>query len=193
MSLSKQFTRREKILLTILAILFLGCVYFLAVQRPVSDAQMNLQQETDRLNTELMVLEAKQQNMDRMRAELEQMTDQQSIAPIPTYDNLQQLMGFLNAALSPANDYSFQFQDVQKEENSSILRRGLSLSFTCPSYETARQIAQQLQNCPYRCQLSNFSMAPAGTRNQPQPESLPLTSGAVQASLTITFFETTTA
>ena len=35
MSLSKQFTRREKALMTILALLMVGAAYFFAVHQPV--------------------------------------------------------------------------------------------------------------------------------------------------------------
>lgn len=67
MKLSKQFTRREKVLLVILALLLLFALYYLAVHRPVTEALDRIQAESDTVSMDLAVLEAKQQHMAQMR------------------------------------------------------------------------------------------------------------------------------
>ena len=189
MKLSKQFTRREKVLLIILALLLLFAVYFLAVHRPVTEALDRIQAESETVSADLMVLEAKQQRMEQMQKELDEILAQPNVAEIPTYDNLQQVMNFLNTVLHSANEYSLSFQSLQQQEDNSILRRAMQMTFVTLSYKEARDMISQLQNCPYRCQLSDFSIAPATADGQSRDTVAALLDGPVQVSLTVTFFE----
>ena len=66
MKLTKEFTRREKVLLVILALVLLFAVYFLAVHRPVTEGLDRIQMESETVSADLMVLEAKQQRMEQM-------------------------------------------------------------------------------------------------------------------------------
>lgn len=188
MKLSKQFTRREKVLLIILALLLLFAVYFLAVHRPVTEALDRIQAESETVSADLMVLEAKQQRMEQMQKELDEILAQPNVAEIPTYDNLQQVMNFLNTVLHSANEYSLSFQSLQQQEDNSILRRAMQMTFVTLSYKEARDMISQLQNCPYRCQLSDFSIAPVSAGGQSQ-EAASLLDGPVQVSVTVTFYE----
>ena len=70
MKLSKQFTRREKVLLVILALLLLFALYYLAVHRPVTEALDCIQAESETVSMDLAVLEAKQQRMVQMQREM---------------------------------------------------------------------------------------------------------------------------
>ena len=189
MKLSKQFTRREKVLLIILALLLLFAVYFLAVHRPVTEALDRIQAESETVSADLMVLEAKQQHMEQMQKELDEILAQPNVAEIPTYDNLQQVMNFLNTVLHSANEYSLSFQSLQQQEDNSILRRAMQMTFVTLSYKEARDMISQLQNCPYRCQLSDFSIAPATADGQSRDTVAALLDGPVQVTLTVTFFE----
>lgn len=189
MKLSKQFTRREKVLLIILALLLLFAVYFLAVHRPVTEALDRIQAESETVSADLMVLEAKQQHMEQMQKELDEILAQPNVAEIPTYDNLQQVMNFLNTVLHSANEYSLSFQSLQQQEDNSILRRAMQMTFVTLSYKEARDMISQLQNCPYRCQLSDFSIAPATADGQSRDTVAALLDGPVQVSVTVTFYE----
>lgn len=188
MKLSKQFTRREKVLLVILALLLLFALYYLAIHRPVTEALNRIQVESETVSTDLMVLETKQQRMAEMQKELDEILSQPNVSEIPKYDNLQRVMDFLNTVLSSANEYSLSFQGLQQPENGDILRRPMQMSFISTSYNGARSMIEQLQNCPYRCQLSDFSIAPVSLEGQSQ-DAASLLDGPVQVSLTVTFYE----
>lgn len=188
MKLARQFTRREQVLLLILAALFLFAVYFLGVHLPASEALERVRTEREMISAGVAVLEAKQQRMDRMRQELDAILSQPNVAEIPTYDNLQRVMDFLNAVLSSAGDYSLSFQGLRQSEDSAILRREMQMTYTSPSYRAAREVLEQLQNCPFRCQLSSLSMAPFPEGGQSDTDAA-LTDSPVQVSLTVTFFE----
>lgn len=187
MSLSKQFTRREKVLMTVLALLMVGAAYFFAVHQPVEASLEQIAARRDEAGLEVMVLEAKQARLDEMRRELEEILAQPNAPETPKYDNLQQLMVFLNAIMGPATDYSLSFQNVEAPEEGQIVRRVVDMSFTCTDYGAARAAVEHLRDCPFRCQIGALTMAPAGA-GQDAPAA-GLTGGAVQVSLSITFFE----
>ena len=189
MNFSKQLTRRECILLALLGILLLFAAYFFAVHRPVTESLERIQQENESISLELTVLEAKQRRMAQMQKELDAILQQPHPAQIPHYDNLEQIMGFLNTLLSPASDYALSFESLARTEESQLLRRTMSLTFTCDSYQLARDMVLQLEACPYRCQLDDLSISPAVSQNAHSSTSLPLTAGAVTVSLRVTFFE----
>ena len=189
MKLSKQFTRREKILLVILALLLLFAAYFLAVHLPVTEALADIQAQKENISSDLMVLEAKQQRMEQMQAELDKILSQPNVAEIPAYDNLQQVMDFLNTVLRSTSEYTLSFQGLQQPEKGDILRRAMQMTFACPSYAEARSVIEQLQNCAYRCQISDFSMAPLVTEKQARDTNAALLDAPVQVSLTVTFYE----
>ncbi len=188
MKLTRQFTRREQLLLLILAVLFLFAVYFLGVHLPVTEALEHIRTEYEAGSADVAALKAKQQRMDQMRQELDAILSQSNVAEIPAYDNLQRVMELLNTILSPAEDYSLSFQGPRQSEDSAILRREMQMSYVSPSYLAAREVLEQLQNCPFRCQLSALSMAPFAEDGQPDKDAA-LTDSPVQVSLTVTFFE----
>lgn len=190
MNLSKQLTRRECVLLAILGVLLLFSAYFFLVHRPVTEGLARTRQEREELAVELTVLDAKQQSMTRMQAELDALLQQPNTAQIPHYDNLEQIMGFLDTLLAPASDYTLGFNGLTPDEDTTILRRVMTLTFTCDSYQLARDIVLQMQNCPYRCQLDQLGITPAVLPNTRSDEQRPLTQGPVTVSLCVTFFET---
>ena len=191
MKLSKQLTRRECVLLAILGVLFLFAVYLFTVHRPVTENLAHIRQAQEDVDIQMVALEAKAQRMAQMRGELDEVAQQPNKAEIPRYDNLEQLMGFLNTLLAPVSDYSLSFSGQTPVEGSDILRRSMDLSFTCTSYQDARDIILRLQACPYRCQLNNLSIS--FPSQQTQSDSVPplRTAEAITVSLNVTFFEST--
>ena len=189
MKLSKQFTRREKILLVILALLLLAAVYFWVVHLPVTETLADVQAQKEDISANLMILEAQQQRMEKMQAELDEILSQPNVAEIPKYDNLQRVMDFLNTVLRSVNEYTLSFQGLQQPEDGDILRRTIQMTFSCSSYTEARNVIEQLQNCAYRCQISDFSMTPVVPEGQTRDDNAALLDGSVQVSLTVTFYE----
>ena len=189
MNLSRQFTRREKILLVILAVLLLFALYFFAVHRPVVNAMERIQSESENVSTQITILQAKEARMQAMRKELDEILAQPNVVEIPRYDNLDQVAAFLNAVLLSADEYSLSFDGTASDDDAGIVRRGMSLTFTCASYELAHTMVQQLQESPYRCQISTLSIEPLTKRGSRSDAPPPLTSGEVSVSLRGTFFE----
>lgn len=185
MNLSRKFTLREKILLCILAVIILAAGYYFFVQSPVSEAVSTAREEKAALEDELLILEAQAAVQDKMLASLEKLGDAPTVET-PEYDNLRLLMDFLNQALSTAEDYELSFEGVSGSEDSSIIRRSVEMTFTAKSYAAAKNIITGLNNCPYRCIISDLQLLPVEENGE---EELSLTDGKVSVSLSITFFE----
>lgn len=185
MNWSREFSRREKLLLVILAVLLLLCAYYFFVQRPISAAISDSENESASLSADIEILSARQTRCASMSAELDALKAAGGAAAVPDYDNLQQLMGFLNSVFGSGTPYELNIQSVeQPDSGESIVRRSMQMSFVSPSYYAARSIIEQLQQSPYCCQLGSMSITPADTS-----VSASLTGGAVKTSLTVTFYE----
>lgn len=189
MNLSKVFSRREKALLIVLAVLLLIAVYLYAVHFPVTAGMEQARMEKDTLTMELTVLEARQTRMEQMQAELERVWGDDHYVRTPAYDNLEQLMTFLNTLLSTAQDYDVQFGELIRSEETAVIRRTMELTATCGSYEQARALVLGLQDCPYRCLLDALSMMPVRADGSGRDRTAPLTDGAVQVTVSATFYE----
>ena len=69
--LSRDFTRGEKVLLLILALVLVGLAYYFVVDRPVRSAMESARAEKEALVTELTTLQARIARLEKMQAELE--------------------------------------------------------------------------------------------------------------------------
>lgn len=182
---SKQFSRRENFLLLVLALLIVGCSYFFFVHQPVTQQLEECRIETEALNSEITVLTAKKQKQDEMQAELDEIKAKGNPPIVPDYDNLDKEIAFLYSVLETTFDYRLSVQSVQKSnDNSNIVRRSMSLNFTCPDYLEAKRAIRMLQDSPYCCRVGATSITRSTTKT-----SRSILDGAVAVGLNITFFE----
>ena len=195
MKLKREFSRREKILLIVLVVLILAALYFYAVDLPARQANTGLKTETEDLQNEITILSAKKAKQDKMSAELDALLADPTTVAIPDYDNLQEVISFLNTVLYNTEDYSLSFPgiDFPKEGDSvSIARRYLSMTFVSPSYKSARTMIDRLQGSPYRCQIDGVTIRPVlYDMDHRLVEDAALTDGSVEVTLSMTFFENT--
>ena len=119
--------------------------------------------ETELCRVELEAARLKVEEKRRMERELEALfADGAEPVAIADYDNLQPVMFELHTILSGAEDYSLSFGMVDTSQ--SIVRRSISLSFTSRSYESARDILEQLCGSAYRCLLDSVSISVGQSR-----------------------------
>lgn len=185
MANSRSFSRREKVLLLFLVLLLLGSAYFFFVHQPVTEALERCAQQTESLNTDITILTAKKQKQDEMQAELDEIKAQGNPPIVPDYDNLDKTMSFLYSVISSTLDYKLSVQSTQTaSDNSNIVRRSMTLRFTCPDYWIAKEAIQKLQDSPYCCRLGAASITRSTSKT-----SRSILDGAVVVNLNITFFE----
>lgn len=170
----RSFTTREKVLLLILALLLVGMAYYTVIHVPVTTQLSEIAIEKSEAEADVMIAQVKNVQLERMREELETLSaDAASVAPVPAYDNVQNLMNLLNQTLAATNNFSVSFDAVDTSEQ--FIRRTIHLTYTSADYNAAKNVVSTLLGGPYRCQASDFSLSAAD--------------GGVTVTMAVTFFE----
>ena len=171
----RSFTTREKVLMLILAVMLCGLAYYYIIQVPVTTQLSELSNQKSEIETEMLIAQSKQMQIQRMQNELEELAAAPGgpMAAVPEYDNVQNVMNLLNQTLAGTLDYSVRFQQFDLSEQ--FVRRVVSITFTTADYNQAKATVQTLASAPYRCQVGNLSI---GVSEQ-----------GVTTDMTITFFE----
>lgn len=178
--MGRTFTTREKVLILILAVLLLGCCYYLLVLKPSLDAMQSAETRLAVAQDEMII----QQAVAGKKAELEQKIAEaeaagQSQKPLPAYDNAKNEIAALDSILAGASSYSINFSDA--EISNSLARRGVEISFTADSFAAAYEVLGRLIDCPYRCLVTDITVTGGSLGSS--------TSGKVSASASVVFFE----
>ncbi len=154
--MNRPFSAREKALLIILALLLMACVYYILVEKPVSDTLLTASQRQSAAESELAIVSAQLENMHRMQAALDTL-DQSAQADVPDYDNAKNVVNLLNKAMAMTDVYTLSFQPVTQE--GSIVRRSIQMNFRCGGYRTGKRILQTLLDSDYRCRITAMSVS----------------------------------
>ncbi len=158
--LMRSFSRREKVLLIILALILLVGLYVLLVQRPVEAKLDELALEVEDLELKTTVAQVKLGQRNKMKKELDEIfaQPQDQITVMPPYDNLETLMVQFNAIFMGLEP-KLSFPEVRFEEG--IATRPIQFEVVVPSYDQARAILTRLTRTGYRSLLDGLSITPA--------------------------------
>lgn len=175
--MKRRLSAREVILLGMLLVLAMVGGYILLFYTPMKS-------ELDRLNDEKAACEAqiepvlaKIEDKKRMQSELDEIfASGETPVELAPYDNQKMVMMELNSILQTTNNYSLSFGTEDMGGN-GIVRRQVSLSFSCGSYDEAKNVLQRLHDSAYRCMIGdlNVSLGDGG--------------GAVSINASLMFFE----
>ena len=185
MKLKRSFSKSEKILLGLLVLIIIAAAYYYMVQMPVSEGISKAENDIANYETENVILDAKNQKLQAMKTELEEIEAKGIETIVPKYDNLSAEIAFLNTTLFSTTNYQMSF--TLNKGDSNILRRVAQISFECPTYKDAKSLINKLENCDYICKVTDVIISPKDAANK----SVPITDGAVSVSLSATFFERT--
>lgn len=178
--LKHKFTSREKVLLVMLALLLLSLLYkvvvFDYVENSVSEAVQNMNIAEDQYKIE----STKYKNLEEMRKVLGKLENGGIVSEIPKYDNLSNIIVFMDEVLSQTRDYNLNFGKIST--SGSIVRRVISLSFTASDYERAVEILLEIYSGKYRCSIGDVTVTPINSIGD-------ITGGNVSVKMTVIFVE----
>lgn len=177
--LSRDFTKREQILLIILGLLLVLVVYYYLVDIPLRSETQRLESERVGLEADVVVAEAKVAEYQQMEKQLKKLGN--SATYMESYNNRTNEINFLNDLLSSTAAYSISFSPVTVDGNQ--VRREFQLAYTCGSYSQAMDILGKLTYGHYRCLISDVGCAPVQNSNS-------ALTGAVNVTVSATFYET---
>ena len=176
--LNRGFTTKEKVLLVIMFLIIIGLLYYQLVDKPVRTSLEQAEVESNALESELLVARAKEQQLLRMQAEIDELIASGKVREMPSYNNAKAVNALLNDILGEMG-YTITFSTVTRSGDQ--VRRKISVNFTAPNYDTVRQVMQELSESPYRCLVENVSCSIAISRYGKE---------VINTSLTATFYET---
>lgn len=175
--MKRKLTAREWMFLGVLATLAIVTGYIMLFYNPTTSARDTALADTEICKMETQAAQIRLEEKRRMERELEEIfTRDPDPLGLADYDNLQPVMVELNSILAPTQNFSLNFATVNTDER--LVRREISISFSCGSYTSARNVLQRLHDSSYRCMLNNVNISLEQTYN-----------GTVSVSGSIVFFE----
>jgi hypothetical protein len=181
--MTKGFTTREKIILTVLVLFLIGFCYYQFFDKPVRNSLARAESETSAIQSELTAVNLKISALQQMKDELDEITASGKNSYMASYNNSKAELRLLNDILSETNQYSITFANVTR--NGDQIRRDISLNFTAPNYDTMQRIINTITSSDYRCLIGNLSCNLGRIVYADHTEY-----GDLTASVTATFFET---
>lgn len=158
--LMRSFTKREKFLLVVLALIVLAGLYVLAIHNPVQASLARLEVEKEEAELQLQVAELRLGQYNEMKAELEEIfaMPKDQLTVMPPYDNTKALMVQFNHIFGEL-EYDLNFSPATFNEN--VATRTVQFTFEASSYEEARAIIQRLTHTGNRSLMNTLSIAPS--------------------------------
>ncbi len=153
--LSRDFTRAEKIILVILALVLVGLAYYQFVYKMVAESIQKAHAEAEAIRVEMTGVNAKIQRMEEMQAELESIQSNPHASYMGSYNNSKEELAFLNDVLGGALQYNIAFSNVTRDGDQ--IRRNFSLQFTTEDYASMERIISRLCDGKLRCLINDIS------------------------------------
>ncbi len=181
--MSRDFTTREKVIILILVLFLMGFCYYQFIDKPVRESLANAEAETAAIQMELTSVQVQIAQLERMRAEIDDITAGGLNSYMPSYNNSKAELKLLNDILSSAAQYSVTFTSITR--NGDQIRRNFSLQFTAPDYDSMKDIINQLSGVSYRCLIGDLRCGLTNVRI-----SRDVTETYLSVAATATFYET---
>ena len=177
-----KLTPRETAMLLFLAVLLIGVVYYLGFYTPLQNEMASIAVQSLETDSAITTSMAKVRKMDEMQAELDEILARpaEELTEIAPYDNKEVVLTQLYGILARTQDYSLDFTDPQVQDDGTV-RRNISMSFSCASYDAAKAVIRDLTDSQWRCLVNNLSISAEEN----------MMTDAVKVTATITFFEHT--
>ena len=179
--LKYKFSNREIILLLIAVMLGLGLVYYSVILKSYNENVAKY--DTSNLETELAISDAKLIKYQDMKNYIDQYEDVY-VGSVVSYDNIVNLFyNFSDVLDGKVKSINISVGDPIELE--TIVRRDVTISFIANNNEIVNNILSYFEDCEYRVIINKVQVS-----TKEDGDNLN-NSGEVNASIVLTFFETT--
>lgn len=179
--LKYKFSNREIILLLIAVMLGLGLVYYSVILKSYNENVTKY--DTTNLETELAISDSKLTKYQDMKNYIEQYEDVY-VGSVVSYDNIVNLFyNFSDVLDGKVKGINITVGDPVELE--TIVRRDVTISFIANNNEIVNNILSNFEDCEYRVIINKVQVS---TKEDGYNLN---NSGEVNASIVLTFFETT--
>ncbi len=157
--LMHSFTKREKIVIFVLAIALVIGFYFIVIHYPVKTRLEEIAIEKTEVEDETTISMAVLENYKKMKDELEEILamPEDKLTFMPEFDNVETLTLYFNTVFAgTAPNLSFSSASI----DGNIASRTISFNFTAGSYQEAKNILTLLTGSGFRCLMQNVTISP---------------------------------
>ena len=154
--MKKKLSTKELVLVVILLMVVVALAFYKLYLTPL---QAKIENFNSLADTEQIMLDTNTtiaMDMRRMESFIEEKKNDGETHAIPFYDNTLTLMNELNKTLSQTDSFSLNFGSTSADNY--LVRRPVSLSYTCADYESARAILDQLNDSDNVNQITDLSV-----------------------------------
>lgn len=184
--MSRDFTKREKVLIVVLIVILAALCYYWFVDIPVRNGINEATSRKESLQLELDSVNQKIADLQQMDRELANLGNSGRAGYMGSYNNSKAELAQLNDVLSKTEEYAIAFADLTREGD--LVRRGFTIQFTTNGYDDAKKTIIDLENSEYRCRIGDLACEP--DTNSEEEVDLKHWKGKIQVSATATFYET---
>lgn len=156
--MNRAFTKREKVMLVILAVLIIGIGYLKLLLEPINAGIENYQQMEAMEQDQILLNASLVQQKRQMEQELQELFESGDPSPIPTYDNSANLLVELHKILEGSAEYTLNFTGTNPMDVQYLVGRPVNLTFRTASYPAARRIIDKLHDSTNINSISDLSI-----------------------------------
>lgn len=190
MTLSREITKTEKMLIGLLAVIIVGVIYFFFVFTPVNNRISEIESILVTTEDEILTLEGQQTLMISMEDAIKKAQAEPKVIEAPDYDNVKNVVAMLNGIMAGTEGYTITFEALKdKELEGAVIRRNGKISFLCDNYAQAKDVINKLYAGPYRCQISDMTIRANGTGAGQSQDDVTISKNDVQVDMMITYYE----
>lgn len=184
--LKYSFTRREKALILVLAVVLVAVAWFVFVYQGTSEQITKIEGELATVESEISLDTARVAKLEQMREDVAKRKAEGARAvEMPKYDNIKPLMTQLNNVMSAADTYTLTFDDLQSDGGQYMLR-GVRIDYGTQTFRAAEDLARTLSNGQYPCSVDTMSIVDKTTSSASVRGN---STSPVTASVHVTFYE----
>lgn len=156
--LTYTFSKREKVLLVVLACILVLVAWYAFVFQNVNNQISSLNSQIATTQEQVTVDTAKLAQMNSMQKTIDANKEKGVKAKtLPKYDNVQALMAALNTTLS-GKQFTIKFDNLDWS-TSGLVKRGATMSVGCDSYADAKAVVTALEQGAYPCTVDTVSIS----------------------------------
>ena len=142
------FSRKEKLMIIVLAILLIGLLYYRFIHISVNERIASAKNDAQMLQQELDLANARLKKAQGMESKMSP-----GMSKMGSYNSSKAETAFLNTVLANVPSYTVSFDEVTRDKNQ--IRRNFQLRFTTDSYDSAVNIIKNLTEGEYRCLIGD--------------------------------------
>ena len=153
-TMTREFTRMEKVLLLVLVVILLSLVYYYFVDQPVRETIASYEADSQMYQLQFDALQAKIIRLQNLQNNLHSLEEEGNLSYMPSYNSSKAELAFLNDILDDAIQYQISFSEVSRRGNQ--IRRNFTLQYQTEDYDAAQDIMYNLCNGEYRCLVGDI-------------------------------------